>query len=82
MLDESEPVDATYVLAADYHDWKALFEGYDALRTVMISRGAIVAVRGFRLVEHPALADIPFAPADDEIPCAAAELAAAVARSP
>jgi len=32
---ESEPVEATYVLAADYHDWKALFEGYDALRTVM-----------------------------------------------
>ena len=35
VLDESEQVDATYVLAADYHDWKALFEGYDALRTVM-----------------------------------------------
>ena len=35
MLGESEPVEATYVLAADYHDWKALFEGYDALRTVM-----------------------------------------------
>ncbi len=35
VLDESEPVRATYVLAADYHDWKALFEGYDALRTVM-----------------------------------------------
>ncbi len=34
-LDPSEPVDATFVLAADYHDWKALFEGYDALRTVM-----------------------------------------------
>ena len=28
-------MEATYVLAADYHDWKALFEGYDALRTVM-----------------------------------------------
>ena len=38
LLDESEPVDATYVLAADYHDWKALFEGYDALRTVMYRR--------------------------------------------
>jgi hypothetical protein len=35
VLGESEPVEATYVLAADYHDWKALFEGYDALRTVM-----------------------------------------------
>jgi hypothetical protein len=35
ILDESEPVHATFVLAADYHDWKALFEGYDALRTVM-----------------------------------------------
>ncbi len=30
-----EPVDATYVLAGDYADWKALYEGYDALRTVM-----------------------------------------------
>jgi hypothetical protein len=27
--------DATYVLAADYQDWKALYSGYDALRTVM-----------------------------------------------
>ncbi len=35
LLDESEPVDATYVLAADYADWKALHQGYDALRTVM-----------------------------------------------
>jgi hypothetical protein len=35
VLDQGEPVDANYVLAADYHDWKALFEGYDALRTVM-----------------------------------------------
>lgn len=35
VLDESEPVEATYVLAADYQDWKALCEGYDALRTVM-----------------------------------------------
>jgi hypothetical protein len=35
ILEESEPVSATYVLAADYRDWKALLEGYDALRTVM-----------------------------------------------
>ena len=35
IVDESEPVDATYVLAADYEDWKALHQGYDALRTVM-----------------------------------------------
>lgn len=35
VLDDSESVDATFVLAADYHDWKALLEGYDALRTVM-----------------------------------------------
>lgn len=35
MLEESEQVDATYVLAADYDDWKALLQGYDALRTVM-----------------------------------------------
>ena len=26
---------ATYVLAMDYQDWKALHEGYDAQRTVM-----------------------------------------------
>ena len=31
VVGETEPVEATYVLAADYHDWKALFEGYDAL---------------------------------------------------
>jgi hypothetical protein len=35
VLDEAEKIDATYVLAANHHDWKALFEGYDALRTVM-----------------------------------------------
>lgn len=35
VLDEAEPVDATYVLVADYADWTALFSGYDALRTVM-----------------------------------------------
>ncbi len=35
ILDQGEPVDATYVLVADYEDWKALHEGYDALRTVM-----------------------------------------------
>ena len=35
LVDESEPLDATYVLAADYRDWKALHQGYDALRTVM-----------------------------------------------
>ncbi len=35
VIDESEPVEATYVLLADYDDWKALFHGYDALRTVM-----------------------------------------------
>lgn len=28
-------VEATYVLAMDYADWKALAEGYDAQRTVM-----------------------------------------------
>lgn len=38
ILDVTEPLSATYVLAADYHDWKALFEGYDALRTVMYRR--------------------------------------------
>lgn len=35
IVDGSEPVDATYVLAADFQDWKALHQGYDALRTVM-----------------------------------------------
>ena len=35
VLDAGEPVAATYVLVADYADWKALFSGYDALRTVM-----------------------------------------------
>ncbi|RDH80098.1 hypothetical protein DVS77_03650 [Mycolicibacterium moriokaense] len=35
IVDEEEAAQSTYVLAADYHDWKALFEGYDALRTVM-----------------------------------------------
>jgi hypothetical protein len=30
-----DPTGATYVLAADYQDWKALLGGYDALRTVM-----------------------------------------------
>jgi len=35
VLEAGEAVDATYVLMADYSDWKALFSGYDALRTVM-----------------------------------------------
>jgi hypothetical protein len=30
-----EPLTATYVLAMDYRDWKALHEGYDPQRTVM-----------------------------------------------
>jgi hypothetical protein len=30
-----DPLDATYVLAMDYADWKALHDGYDAQRTVM-----------------------------------------------
>lgn len=30
-----DPIRATYTLAMDYHDWKALHEGYDAQRTVM-----------------------------------------------
>ncbi len=30
-----EPLEATYTLAMDYADWKALHEGYDAQRTVM-----------------------------------------------
>lgn len=35
IVDGSESVQPTYVLAADFHDWKALYQGYDALRTVM-----------------------------------------------
>ena len=38
ILDATGAIDATYVLAADYADWKALFSGYDALRTVMYRR--------------------------------------------
>jgi hypothetical protein len=30
-----DPLDATYVLAMDYADWRALHDGYDAQRTVM-----------------------------------------------
>ena len=30
-----DPLDATYVLAMNYADWKALHDGYDAQRTVM-----------------------------------------------
>ena len=35
MLGPDDPLAATYVLAMDYSDWKALHEGYDAQRTVM-----------------------------------------------
>jgi hypothetical protein len=35
IVEGSKAVDATYVLGADYEDWKALQQGYDALRTVM-----------------------------------------------
>lgn len=35
VIPAGEPVEATYVLEGEYADWKALFEGYDALRTVM-----------------------------------------------
>lgn len=40
--EESMPVTATYVLAADYQDWKALLLGYDALRTVMYRKLLLV----------------------------------------
>jgi hypothetical protein len=30
-----DPLEATYVLAMDYADWRALHKGYDAQRTVM-----------------------------------------------
>ena len=35
IIGPDDPVTATYVLAMDYADWKALHEGYDAQRTVM-----------------------------------------------
>ena len=35
LIGPDEPLAATYVLAMDYADWKALREGYDAQRTVM-----------------------------------------------
>ena len=35
IVDASESRQATYVLGAEFQDWKALFHGYDALRTVM-----------------------------------------------
>jgi hypothetical protein len=35
IIGPDEPLAATYVLAMDYTDWKALHDGYDAQRTVM-----------------------------------------------
>ena len=35
IIGPDEPLAATYVLAMDYPDWKALHDGYDAQRTVM-----------------------------------------------
>ncbi len=35
VIGPDDPLEATYVLAMDYPDWKALHEGYDAQRTVM-----------------------------------------------
>jgi hypothetical protein len=35
IIGPDDPLEATYVLAMDYADWKALHEGYDAQRTVM-----------------------------------------------
>jgi hypothetical protein len=35
IIGPDDPLDATYVLAMDYADWKALHEGYDPQRTVM-----------------------------------------------
>ena len=35
MIGPDEPLEASYVLAMDYQDWKALHDGYDAQRTVM-----------------------------------------------
>lgn len=38
VLGASEPVTATYVLMAEYADWKALCGGYDVLRTLIDRR--------------------------------------------
>ncbi len=35
IIGPDDPLEATYVLAMDYSDWKALHDGYDAQRTVM-----------------------------------------------
>jgi hypothetical protein len=35
VIGPDDPLAATYVLAMDYADWKALHDGYDAQRTVM-----------------------------------------------
>ena len=35
LIGPDEPLQASYVLAMDYADWKELHEGYDAQRTVM-----------------------------------------------
>jgi hypothetical protein len=35
IIGPDDPLEATYVLAMDYADWKALHEGYDPQRTVM-----------------------------------------------
>jgi hypothetical protein len=35
IIGPDDPLEASYVLAMDYADWKALHEGYDAQRTVM-----------------------------------------------
>ena len=35
IIGPDDPLDATYVLKMDYADWKALYDGYDAQRTVM-----------------------------------------------
>ena len=41
IIGPDEPLKATYVLAMDYQDWKALHEGYDAQRTVMYRKIAL-----------------------------------------
>jgi hypothetical protein len=35
IIGPDDPLEASYVLAMDYADWKALHEGYDPQRTVM-----------------------------------------------
>jgi hypothetical protein len=48
LIGPDDPLEATYVLAMDYADWRALHEGYDAQRTVMYRK---ILLEGGELLE-------------------------------